>query len=627
MMRRTITPTRALYLALLLCAFALRLYRLDRQEIWGDEAAKLEVVMSGVGWLYNLAAEVHPRFYHTWLYVWHQVFDFSAFGLRTLPVFFSLLNVALIGRLTRRIVGSSRAAILATAAMAFAPFHIYYAQDLTQYALLMLLATLSLLLLLRALRRPHHWARWALLGITYAALIHTHYYGAFVVVAHMLFLLWRLRTSMMLLARVVFVVGAIVSTLVLPWAIPHIAMHANQLNSSPAPFSIMTWLRTAYDMLSAYFIGNNCVVACALFALIHVFIALVGVLAVWRSGSWRGILLACSILVPLLGVAFLSFRMTWFNPRFGSAALPLLMALLGIGLDQLLRWRKPIFILAGAGVLASSVLSLNSYFTDPNFVKSEYGAMLKTVAAKSHAGDVIWLNGPTQRTLYQIYQQPSAVAKFIEPGALLADAQADAALTQLSADAKRVWLINTGPLESYDPQNRAQTWLNQHAFQSYYNSFPNAGASVYLFSFRGAAQPISQTLNVAFDGGITLLDATLAPRELTSNGTVFVTLRWRAASAIPQDYNVFVHVLSPDGKVVAQADGTPVGGARSTTTWRVNEIITDQYALALPDLINGTYVLQTGLYDWRSGNRLSSTFGDAVRFASSRANETWTFVR
>ncbi len=81
-------------------------------------------------------------------------------------------------------------------------------------------------------------------------------------------------------------------------------------------------------------------------------------------------------------------------------------------------------------------------------------------------------------------------------------------------------------------------------------------------------------------------------------GYLEVTIYWLALKENATDYHVFVHVLDGAGQIVAQHDGSPVGGFTPTTRWRAGEIIQDTYHIQLPDrLLPGTYTVKAGMYE------------------------------
>jgi hypothetical protein len=114
-------------------------------------------------------------------------------------------------------------------------------------------------------------------------------------------------------------------------------------------------------------------------------------------------------------------------------------------------------------------------------------------------------------------------------------------------------------------------------------------------------QPVQATLD---DVAVLLAaDATVVPAgraglsAATEPTLAEVTLHWLALRETGQDYKVFVHLLGPDGSVIAQHDGNPVGGYTPTTRWQPGEIIADRHTIPLPaGLSEGEYGLRAGMY-------------------------------
>jgi hypothetical protein len=89
--------------------------------------------------------------------------------------------------------------------------------------------------------------------------------------------------------------------------------------------------------------------------------------------------------------------------------------------------------------------------------------------------------------------------------------------------------------------------------------------------------------------------------------TISFTLFWEAIKAVNADYQVFVHLRDAgDGRLVAQADGPPVGGWYGTSWWTVREIVADERQFILPpETPPGQYDLVVGLYDLTTGERIN----------------------
>jgi hypothetical protein len=89
-------------------------------------------------------------------------------------------------------------------------------------------------------------------------------------------------------------------------------------------------------------------------------------------------------------------------------------------------------------------------------------------------------------------------------------------------------------------------------------------------------------------------------------------LTWQATDWVEGDYTAFVHLVGPDGQMIAQADRAPIDGFVPTGRWRAGFAAADAFELAIPaDAAPGTYALKLGLYDPATGQRLAVTQGDA----------------
>lgn len=113
-----------------------------------------------------------------------------------------------------------------------------------------------------------------------------------------------------------------------------------------------------------------------------------------------------------------------------------------------------------------------------------------------------------------------------------------------------------------------------------------------------------QPANVAVEDVAVLLAADR--RILPGQDVAEVTLYWLALRDIGENLKAFVHVLGPDGAVIAQHDGDPVGGFTPTSRWRQGEIIRDRHEVALPaGLPAGDYNLRAGLYRFETLHNLA----------------------
>ncbi len=91
-----------------------------------------------------------------------------------------------------------------------------------------------------------------------------------------------------------------------------------------------------------------------------------------------------------------------------------------------------------------------------------------------------------------------------------------------------------------------------------------------------------------------------------SPSTYLIELEWSATAPVDKDYTVFVHLVGPDGALVAQHDSMPVLNTRPTTSWEPEDPVSDRHWLALPpNSPAGDYTIIVGLYKLETLQRLS----------------------
>lgn len=109
-----------------------------------------------------------------------------------------------------------------------------------------------------------------------------------------------------------------------------------------------------------------------------------------------------------------------------------------------------------------------------------------------------------------------------------------------------------------------------------------------------------------------LIGYSVEPTSVQPGGHVSLTLYWHArgnSGDVP--YTVFSHLLDSHNLIAAQQDHPPGSGDTPTTGWIPNEYIVDKYDLTLkPDATPGTYRIEIGMYNPRTGTRLPVVNGN-----------------
>jgi len=141
---------------------------------------------------------------------------------------------------------------------------------------------------------------------------------------------------------------------------------------------------------------------------------------------------------------------------------------------------------------------------------------------------------------------------------------------------------------------------------------PVAAVTPVLVPTVGRRRPLAAT----FGGAIHLDGFALSKEELRPGEELCVALFWHSEAPLSEPYTVFVHLLGESFNAAqgnflwGQHDGQPGHGSRPVPSWRPNEVIEDGHCFTVdPRAPAGTYLIEVGLYDRATGQRLSVTRG------------------
>jgi 4-amino-4-deoxy-L-arabinose transferase-like glycosyltransferase len=360
--------------------------------------------------------------------------------------------------------------------------------------------------------------------------------------------------------------------------------------------------------------------------------------AVWavlggkRRESQHAILFfsACLWSVPLAMVLFLGS--TYQSPRYLSMILPLFALLAASGLQiavagvaQLLARSRSRVWLAGLASCLLVAISLPGAVAASSSQEKAFRSAFEYVGAHWQPGDRIATVAPAYAKVilgqsdyfilgsdYEefVYQDNDGALHDRWLGTPLIRSSQE--LVRLLEGSDRVWVVtDEGRLRTRFSPDFAQTLWQRMELVA------NVGGVFVFESFEPSEPAVSNSVNIVFGDKIVLsgYDLGLGPQAPADPGwgdvvvqpgqPLPLTLRWSAADQISTNYAVFVHLLGADGHRYTQADGPPLAGIQPMTHWQQGEVLPDRRLLELPpDLPQGRYRLELGLYEPESGDRL-----------------------
>lgn len=98
-----------------------------------------------------------------------------------------------------------------------------------------------------------------------------------------------------------------------------------------------------------------------------------------------------------------------------------------------------------------------------------------------------------------------------------------------------------------------------------------------------AASPVTAKINANLEDKIEIGDVVFRPGQIRPGELSQVSVGLRVLSRLERDYQIFVHVESADNQNErVNVDHKPLGGSRPTTNWTKGEVLTDDFAIFVP---------------------------------------------
>ncbi len=647
---------------MLLLALGLRAYHLDRQSLWYDEAVTAQVASQGINELTRWTADdIQPPLYYYVVAGWTRLAGRSEWALRFPSAFFGVLTVALVWTAARRLFGKAEfgrcAAGCAASLSAVYPLYVYYAQEARMYTLLTFLGVLAGYALLRMTvdegRRTKDEdplasfvvrlssARWWLLFVlAAAAMLYTHYFGVFLLLAFGIcwlgWLIWGAsptwpRRKASLAAFVASTVAIVL--LYLPWLPAMLNRYRADVSYWQGSLKLVEALRhVAISFAVAApetMLEVEAVRLLPWFGVAFASAMLTLVLSGKRQGARQRIYslvcLSVCLLGPVLCVLFLALRTPKFNPRYLMLASPAYLLILAGGIaalgsrisggaeepgnnapgtrHQAIRSTQHAARLALALALAGFLImtgwmSIRNWFTDAAFTKTQWRELAAFVRQKHGPDETVLLVSGHAYPAWDYYASDIPVIRLPPNDILDVNAvlgfKVGADLAQTLNGKRGVWLV-TWQDEVVDPIGFVPYFLDRggreqpvgrqfwHVRLRHWQLAPDA---VY------PAEPQPQHADGAnFDHKLALLGW-----DDPAGGQI--TVYWRVLNTLQRDYQILVTLEDATGSEIGRWDGRPASYDYPTTRWQPGQNLFGRYQLPLPPGARaGAYYVALTIYD------------------------------
>lgn len=609
---------RGATVAVLWLALILRLHRLGGQSLWSDEGNSLALAQAGFADIARRTAlDIHPPLYYWLLKLNLAAFGHSEFAARFLSTALSLLLVAVVIALGRRLFGPTTG-VLAGLLTTVAPFQVYYAQEARMYSLLALLGGLSFYFA-HLVWQSNSSAQRKVSGLGYvlaatAGLYSQYAFPALLAALNLGALLFLYRQPRRLLSWIGWQVPPVL--LYLPW----LPIAYRQLTTWPRSLLVdATAADIAQTLLATLSFGP---IAAAMPGSVSITLAALAALAaIWGLATpptrRNTALILFYLLLPLLLTTVL-FRPAYL--KFLLSAAPAWALLLALGLSRLAGLHRRAG-LASSAVMLSLVLlvqtqALQQLYHQPQFQRDDYRYLARYIEAAGTSDDAVILFAPGQQEVFRYYYAAAPNQPTVYPlprSRPINETETRTILEGIASQHEQIFGVFWATQEA-DPNGIIEAWLNANTFQAEDRWVGNLRLVRYAAPANpGPLIPLDPTPALGDNirlNGYRLNQDTLAPGQLLA-----LSLIWQSDLKPEHDYTVFVQLLDANNHLIAQRDAALQPPAN---TWQPGQPIEDRHGLGLQlGTPPGPARLIVGLYDSATGRRLTlPDGGDHIALAT-----------
>ncbi len=572
-------------------------------QMYSDESLVYHFTRFDLAYAINYQAyqDVHPPLWFSLFWGWRQLVGDSEFIGRFLSLLFSLITLSVTYRIGRDWFGKARVGLFAMAILGASAYFMEYALEIRPYALVMLLATISMWVFARWLKRGTR--RWAIsYGVITAIMFYVHYFLVFLVAAQMIYFLFSRPSRRLIIQGVGAAVLAVL--LWLPWfplflhqvgVLHRLAQEAGNsygLGVGTPATTQATNLTTIIKLIDLATNGQP---------LVFGLVLLIGMVFLWRKTYYRLVLL-WALGVPAISLALNTVAAVYTDRYISYLLIGLALAL---GAAVAIIERAVLRNLALVGFVAVNLWAMPAWFP----VRIPYRDVYHEVSSLAQTGDVV-LNTPADRSdQFLEWQQTHYLSATLQPGITTELDQAQGA--------RRVWFMTS---DWFNPSVQAQFHQLEptHPVQEVIGQCPERGWC-YLAQLM-EAPPLSAPQRFGDS-----LDFWGVDVDSVTPQTVKTRLWWRVQQTPTLDYSISLRLSDDAGTLVAQKDG-PINhyGAQifQTSQLEPNKIYVDWRTLDLPPgLAHGTYHLGLVVYQsWDNTRLLLPDGSDSLALESLTVN-------
>lgn len=468
-----------LYLFVFILSFGIRLWRLDSESAWIDEAYSIHLSQVSIeDIILGCINDQHPPLYYIILKIWLGN-SIDVFKARLLSVLIGSINIVQIMIILRASkIFNMRTTLITGLLVSVSPMHIWYSQEVRMYILLCFFILLSIQTFVQLLRyiekeiQRLQYFLWFLFVIFNVLSLYTHYFSAFIILFELIVFIFYIFYKKITIKKTLFGMFSFfaIGLAFLPW----VSVVLNQLLFHKLNWIDETTIYLIATLINRLIIGPGVIFlpkVLNLFLFISFILFILYGLRKSRKNlpeSYSFILLLILwIIIPIFLITFLSIIYPIFQFK---QLIIILVPILATTVFLILHvFNKKIAILILCCLLGVNFLS--SIYQHFSITKDDWRGLTDFIEQNYNSDDVIYFNTSASQLGFTLYQKTNVqIIGFpqeydvIKGGWNRNETNLEDEIKNLKNVNKkfeRIWYVQYYP-DLWDPDGLIYSWLNNN---------------------------------------------------------------------------------------------------------------------------------------------------------------------
>lgn len=376
---------------ILVLGLVLRLINLN-QSLWLDEAISALAArdFSYLGIIFDfLRIDNHPPIFYLILKFWGEIFGFTDWILRILPVVLGTAVIYFVYQIALKISGIIKLALIAGFLCATSPLLIYYSQEVRMYILITLLAVIQTFIFINILKKETI-RRWVLFSILICFLFFSDYITIFLFPVFILVPIIQKQSKLVMKVLISFLPLAILFVFWFPFFNEQLIKNKDLVNIFPGWQNVIggATFKNLAVLFAKFILGRiSFEPKLIYYSLIGIFSIPVLISLYFSFKQFKKYLIIWLwLIIPIILGFLFSLIIPVFNYFRFIYTLPALLILVSIGAFQLKLKSK--YLVLGL-IFFSNAVGLTIYYLDPAQSRENWRQAVAFVEEKAKPKDLV----------------------------------------------------------------------------------------------------------------------------------------------------------------------------------------------------------------------------------------------